>query len=218
VRAVQHRAPRAAASTAALLLLAGCASIPSSINPVSWWHDLQGGAVAQDRPPPPGATDPYPNLASVPSKPEQSDPKARAAVADALVADRANAQYAAAQAPLPDPSSRAASPQLFGVGTAAPPAPAASAGAASATLEAATAPPPAAATAGPTPAGQPLAPAAAPARPAAYGDAGAPLAPSPAFASNAPVPPENPASRPPRCPAARPPCRARWWPRMRRPP
>jgi len=183
------------------LALGGCSSVPSSLNPVAWWHDLQGGAVAQDRPPAPGATDPYPNLATVPSKPEQSDPKARAQVADALVADRANAQYAAAQAPIPDPSSRAASPQLFGVGTAAPPPPP---GAASATLDAASAPPPPPAAIGPTPNGPPpAAPAPTPAAPAPK-DAGAPLAPSPQFANNRPVPPEDPASLPP-LPAAPPP-------------
>ena len=34
------------------------------MNPVSWWHDLQGGKIAEERPPPPGADQPYPNLAS----------------------------------------------------------------------------------------------------------------------------------------------------------
>jgi hypothetical protein len=52
------------------LLLAGCSSFPASMNPVSWWHDLQGGKIAEERPPPPGADQPYPNLASVPPKPE----------------------------------------------------------------------------------------------------------------------------------------------------
>lgn len=107
------------------LLLAGCASFPSSMNPVSWWHDLQGGKIAEQRPPPPGADQPYPNLASVPAKPSEPDRAALTNVANALIADRTNAQHLAAATPLADPSSPSASPALFGRGTAAPPGPAA---------------------------------------------------------------------------------------------
>jgi outer membrane protein OmpA-like peptidoglycan-associated protein len=123
-----------------MALLSGCASVPASINPVSWWHNLEGGAIAQQRPPPPGAADPYPNLASVPAKPKPSDPAAQQAIADALIADRTHAQYQNAAAPIPDPSSRAASPGLFGQG-AARPSPAVVPGAPSAALAAASAPP-----------------------------------------------------------------------------
>jgi len=124
-------------------LLSGCGSVPASINPVSWWHNLEGGAIAQQRPPPPGSTDPYPNLASVPPKPKPSDPAAQQAIADALVADRAHAQYQNAAAPIPDPSSRTASPGLFGQGVAASGAapPPVAPGAPSAALAAASAPP-----------------------------------------------------------------------------
>jgi outer membrane protein OmpA-like peptidoglycan-associated protein len=124
-------------------LLSGCASVPASINPVSWWHNLEGGAIAEQRPPPPGSTDPYPNLASVPPKPKPSDPAAQQAIADALVADRAHAQYQNAAAPIPAPSSRTASPGLFGQGVAASgaAAPPVAPGAPSAALAAASAPP-----------------------------------------------------------------------------
>jgi outer membrane protein OmpA-like peptidoglycan-associated protein len=122
------------------LLLAGCASFPSSMNPVSWWHDLQGGAIAEQRPPPPGADQPYPNLASVPAKPAEPDRAALTNIANALIADRTNAQHLAAAAPLPDPSSPSASPELFGRGTAAPPGPAAPATAAPAKTASATMP------------------------------------------------------------------------------
>jgi len=127
----------------AALSLAGCASFPSSMNPVSWWHDLQGGKIAEERPPPPGADQPYPNLASVPPKPEQPDRAALANIASALIADRTNAQHLAAAAPIPDPSLPSASPALFGRGTVPPPAPPAPPGAvpASATMSAAEAPP-----------------------------------------------------------------------------
>src|SRR5690348_133049 len=73
-------APMAAA--ALVLGLTGCASFPSSMNPVSWWHDLQGGKIAEDRPPPPGADQPYPNLASVPPKPAEPDRAALQNIAD----------------------------------------------------------------------------------------------------------------------------------------
>ena len=102
----------------------GCSSFPASMNPVSWWHDLQGGKIAEERPPPPGADQPYPNLASVPPKPAQPDRAALANIASALVADRANAQHVAAAAPIADPSLPSASPGLFGRGTVPPPPPA----------------------------------------------------------------------------------------------
>jgi hypothetical protein len=114
---------RAGALVGACALLAGCQTM-SAMNPVNWWHKEQGGKIAEERPAPPGADDPYPSLSSVPAKPEPPDPAALKKLTDALVADRGNAQYAAQSAPLADPSSPAASPGLFGVGTAPPPAPA----------------------------------------------------------------------------------------------
>jgi outer membrane protein OmpA-like peptidoglycan-associated protein len=114
----RHLAPLFAA------LLAGCASFPSSMNPVSWWHDLEGGKIAEERPPPPGADQPYPNLATVPPKPAEPDRAALTNIVNALIADRANAQHVAAAAPITDPSLPSASPALFGRGTMAPPPPA----------------------------------------------------------------------------------------------
>jgi hypothetical protein len=29
-----------------VILLSACSSFPSSMNPVTWWHDLQGGKIA----------------------------------------------------------------------------------------------------------------------------------------------------------------------------
>ena len=86
---------------AVLLALTGCASVPSEINPVGWWHDLQGGKIAEQRPPPPGASDPYPNLASVPERPAPLDPNIRAMIHQSLLADRISAQQAAVETPLP---------------------------------------------------------------------------------------------------------------------
>lgn len=173
------------------------------MNPVTWWHDLQGGKIAEERPPPPGADQPYPNLASVPPKPAQPDRAALTNIANALIADRTNAQHLAAAAPIADPSLPSASPGLFGRGTVPPPAPPPPPGTqtASATMPAAEAPPaPAAGPAAPgnppgavpsptkAPIGSvesaPLAPPGATAQPAA---AAAPPPPLP----NAPPPPPN---------------------------
>jgi len=106
-----------------MAMLAGCSSFPSAMNPVSWWHDLQGGKIADERPPPPGADEPYPNLASVPPKPEPPDRAALENIANALIADRTNAQHMAEAAPIADPSLPSASPGLFGRGTVPPPPP-----------------------------------------------------------------------------------------------
>ncbi len=132
-------------------LLAGCSTI-SAMNPVNWWHREQGGKIAEQRPAPPGTDAPYPNISTVPAKPELPDAEALKKLTASLVADRANAQHAAQSAPLADPSSPRASPGLFGVGTAPPPpssatSPAAASGSprtpvASASMPAVTAPPP----------------------------------------------------------------------------
>ena len=104
--------------------LAGCSSVPKPLNPVSWWHGLQGGAIAEQRPAPPGSNDPYPNLASVPDRPTPTDPKFRQQIADSLIADRSNARHEAGAAQLADPSNPSASPALFGSRSVAPPGPA----------------------------------------------------------------------------------------------
>jgi outer membrane protein OmpA-like peptidoglycan-associated protein len=184
-------------------LLGGCSSLPASINPVSWWHDLQGGKIGEERPPPPGADQPYPNLASVPPKPAQPDRAALAAIASALVADRTNAQHLAAEAPIPDPSSPSASPGLFGRGTLPPPEPANAK--ASATMAAAEAKPaapvsaPSAAPGTPNAASKP-APAQAPAKAPVETVQSAPLAPPGATAQPllaAATPPPLPTTPPP---------------------
>jgi outer membrane protein OmpA-like peptidoglycan-associated protein len=84
---------------AATLLLGGCSG-GASLNPVDWWHGLEGGRIAEARPPPPNADAPYPNLASVPAKPPPPDQAMHARVASGLVADRSNAQYTQTSAPV----------------------------------------------------------------------------------------------------------------------
>jgi outer membrane protein OmpA-like peptidoglycan-associated protein len=115
--------PRAVGMLAAAgWLLGGCSTL-SGINPVNWWHQQQGGKIAEQRPAPPGADQAYPNLATVPAKPDAPDAEALKKLTDSLVADRTNAQHAAQSSPLADPSSPTTSPGLFGVGTAPPPPP-----------------------------------------------------------------------------------------------
>jgi outer membrane protein OmpA-like peptidoglycan-associated protein len=206
---LRFRIGRAAPATL-VVLLSGCSSFPASMNPVTWWHDLQGGKIAEDRPPPPGADEPYPNLATVPAKPTEPDRAALANITNALIADRTNTQHLNAAAPLADPSSPSASPALFGKGTVPPPPPAPPPGTAtaSASLPAAEAQPAApspAASQGPaTPAPAPAAPARAPvgavqstalAPPGAAAQPAAEAGPPPQM-SAAPPPPANLAGAP----------------------
>ncbi len=54
------------------MLAAGVALVACSdplSAPVDLFHDLQGGEIALQRPPPPGAGQPYPKLGTVPAKP-----------------------------------------------------------------------------------------------------------------------------------------------------
>jgi outer membrane protein OmpA-like peptidoglycan-associated protein len=169
--------------------LGGCSTL-ESINPVGWWHDLQGGKIAEQRPAPPGAGDAYPNLSTVPAKPAPPDRDAMKKLTDSLVADRSNARYTAEAAPIADPSSPAASPALFGGGASRPPPPTAaeSAAPASASLSAASAP-------ARTQAPPDIAPARAPVNPVSS----APLAPLPAAALGiAAESPPLPTREPPR--------------------
>jgi outer membrane protein OmpA-like peptidoglycan-associated protein len=182
-----------------VLALAGCSSFPSSINPVSWWHGLEGGKIAEERPPPPGADQPYPNLATVPPKPAQPDRAALDNIASALIADRSNAQHVAAEAPIADPSVPSASPALFGRGTVPPPPPPSPSGTAkaSATMAAAEAPPAPPTPSQPATGGQT---AAAPAKAPVGAVQSTPLAPPGAAAQPSPVQ----AAAPPPLPAAPP--------------
>lgn len=196
------------------LALAGCSTI-SAMNPVNWWHRQEGGEIAKERPAPPGADQPYPNMASVPDKPQPPNMDQLKALTDSLIADRTNVRHQAEAAPLPDPSSPSASPGLFGVGTAPPPLPAVTTtqapqaaapnaavppGGASASIPAVTAPPAPATPPSPAPRkpvqSAPLADAAPPP------SASAPSAPAPG-PQTAPGPqPALPAAPPPRPAAA----------------
>ena len=127
------------ALSAAAPLLGGCGNLAGlggarieDANPLAWWRALEGGAIAEQRPDPPGADDPYPNLASVPARPVPSTPVQRRALTAQMVAERDgvrrdNAREPLVAAPVPKP--------------AAPPTNPASVPPPMATLDAATAPP-----------------------------------------------------------------------------
>jgi outer membrane protein OmpA-like peptidoglycan-associated protein len=93
---------------AVLLLLCGCASAPPAINPVDWYHDIEGGPIAKKRPEIPGAEAPYPNLANVPQPPQVIPPAERDRISAALLAERTHAEQEAVLAPLPAASATAA--------------------------------------------------------------------------------------------------------------
>ena len=64
------------------------------------FHGLEGGAIAEQRPPPPGADAPYPNLASIPARPPAPDVARQQRIADRLAGQRDAATTDAAINPL----------------------------------------------------------------------------------------------------------------------
>jgi len=148
--------PVNAALAALALATAGCSSVERMSDskltletPIGWWHDLQGGKIAEVRPPPPGVDDPYPNLAQVPPPPTPTDPATRRALAARLVAERDRTRREATQDPLilPTPINSVPGnpapvrPAAPASAAARPPAPPPDPGASVAVLEAATAQP-----------------------------------------------------------------------------
>lgn len=173
-----------------LVLLAGCQHDPVD-TPVGWWHQLEGGAIAGQRPPPPGVDDPYPHVGTTPAAaPEVASIELRRSVTEQLVEQRNLSARQNAHDPLPPPV--AARPaKAASVPSVAPPVP--NPAQSSAVLDAADAPPP------PTPVAPP--PVVAPPHAAAVASDEPDLA-MPAFvASGAP---DGPAEMPP-IPGAPPP-------------
>lgn len=89
-----------AAAVAPLLSLSGCGSSHPVETPVQWWHHLQGGAIAQSRPPPPGADLPYPHVFSIPPKPAAPSAAFRQTVQTELTQDRDNTERLLARTPI----------------------------------------------------------------------------------------------------------------------
>jgi outer membrane protein OmpA-like peptidoglycan-associated protein len=120
--------------------LGGCGGQNPVMTPVGWWHDLSGGAIAANRPPPPGADLPYPKIYTIPPKPVLPSTSYRQTIETQLAQERDDAQRLAARTPIvvvpPPPPPVAVPPPAANAdasGTAA---------AANATIPAADAPPP----------------------------------------------------------------------------
>lgn len=85
--------------------------MPSSVNPVELWRDAYGGRRASELPPPPGEDGPYPNLGTIPPRPQPPSAEQRRQIMAALEAERT-----AARAPaLPGMAPRPALPQFEGL-------------------------------------------------------------------------------------------------------
>jgi outer membrane protein OmpA-like peptidoglycan-associated protein len=69
---------------AGVLLLGPALSLSGCGGPVSAYHNIEGGAIALPRQPPPGADSPYPNLAAVPAAPAAVTPAQTASLLNRL--------------------------------------------------------------------------------------------------------------------------------------
>ncbi len=94
------RLRQAAGLAAMLAVLGGCQGRGTIGAGEQLFHGLQGGLIAQQRPPPPGVNDPFPNLGSIPVRPPAPDIVAEQRIADQLAAQRDQAEASAAANPL----------------------------------------------------------------------------------------------------------------------
>lgn len=73
------------------LLLNGCSNNHKDFvdNSLDWTQKMRGGIIATQRPPPPGANEPYPNVGLVPTTvPPMPSPEARALLTEQLIRDK----------------------------------------------------------------------------------------------------------------------------------
>ncbi len=90
--------PSARLALGACLMLAGCDDPLAT--PLDLYHNLQGGEIASQRPPPPGAGLPYPKLGTVPPKPAFTPPAFRNSLQAQLLSERDRTQRIASDTPL----------------------------------------------------------------------------------------------------------------------
>ena len=84
-----------------LLGLDGCGPGRDPVDtPVAWWHHLQGGAIAEQRPPPPGVDAPYPHIGTTPARPAIPSVAARDALTASLIDQQAAAHQSDARNPI----------------------------------------------------------------------------------------------------------------------
>ena len=88
----------------ALGRVGGCAHQDPVDTPLNWWHQLEGGAIARQRPPPPGVDDPYPKIGTTPAAAHQvASLDLRKSVTAGLVEQRNLSARQNAHDPLPPP-------------------------------------------------------------------------------------------------------------------
>lgn len=80
------------------MMLTGCGQAVNGA--IDLYHGLEGGHIAQQRPPPPGVDDPYPKIGTTPARPLATDIAAQQRIADSLAAQRDSATTAAAENPV----------------------------------------------------------------------------------------------------------------------
>jgi len=79
---------RHALIAAALFAAPGCTERLGELNPLPFFDNLFNAAHLQGREPPPGLDQPWPNLSTVPPRPQPPDPAMRERVSAGLAADR----------------------------------------------------------------------------------------------------------------------------------
>jgi outer membrane protein OmpA-like peptidoglycan-associated protein len=86
------------------LAVLGCAALLSGCDPVEkpldLYHGLEGGEIAAERPPPPGAGQPYPHIGTVPDKPTLPTQGFRTALYGELAAERDQKEVLASDLPV----------------------------------------------------------------------------------------------------------------------
>jgi outer membrane protein OmpA-like peptidoglycan-associated protein len=100
-------------SLAAPIVAGGCSDVHNS-GPEAWWHETIGGKINEQRPPPPGDKDPFPNLATVPPRPPPVDTAGWNRTTAGLITDRINARETAALNPIPTAASTPPAPLPYG--------------------------------------------------------------------------------------------------------
>jgi outer membrane protein OmpA-like peptidoglycan-associated protein len=125
VQATQNRAKNLCYALLACAPLLGCSDPVGK--PVDLFHNLEGGEIAAQRPPPPGTGMPYPHVGLVPARPVIPDVAYRRALQNQLSSERDDKELMAADIPVEKvpapPPAQPAAPVL------AAPAPAAAEGA-----------------------------------------------------------------------------------------
>ena len=100
-RGPPYQGALALSTLAICALLQACGPNSPAETPAAWFHDLEGGQIAANRPPPPGVGLPYPKIGTVPAKPKLPDQAYRTALRDQLMKQRDRTERLAADAPIP---------------------------------------------------------------------------------------------------------------------